>query len=202
MLEKFPGELLRYYFIKHYYQRPMNFSMDKLEDAQKSLAKIHDFYRELKTYDPMPNNELSKQKLHEQEKILKTFEQDFFGAMDEDFNTAKAMGHLFVLINDIGAIIHTKKPLAENLKEKLLEHLESIDKFFNFIIPKKEDLKGHAKEWKSRFENLVDSILNYRKKLKKQKKYEISDAIREILEEEDIQVNDKGDDFTWELLNY
>ena len=77
--------------------------------------------------------------------------------------------------------------------------MEKIDTFFNFIIPEKQELSETAEEWKHKFENVVEAILNLRKNLKQDKKYAIADEIRDVLSEAGIQVMDDGNDYSWEL---
>jgi cysteinyl-tRNA synthetase len=122
--------------------------------------------------------------------------------MDSDFNTAKALGFLFGVINDIGTIIHKDDLLSKHIHTTLLDEFQNLDRFFNFILPEDEALSGSAQEWKEKFENVVNAILEFRKKNKEQKNYEIADAIRDILAECDIQVNDNRNEFTWELVDY
>ena len=50
MLKNHSGVFLRYYLINSYYQRPINFSMDKMDQTLISLKKIQRFYKNLNEY--------------------------------------------------------------------------------------------------------------------------------------------------------
>ena len=201
MLEKFSGTLLRYYFATSYYKRPMDFSMPKLEEAKKNLEKIQGFYLQLtntSNLQPLQPFEEEDAFHKEQKEEFDTFSNAFLEAMDYDFNSAKAFGHLFAMMNYFQKkVINVEKPMVEDVHEALIAFLEDIDFVFQFIVPT-EALEGNGGEWKKHLDQLVDQVLLLRKNLKLEKNYGIADRLRDLLAENGIVVNDKGNDYTWD----
>ncbi|MHA1520807.1 MAG: cysteine--tRNA ligase [Promethearchaeota archaeon] len=201
MLEKFSGTLLRYYFATSYYKRPMDFSMLKLEEAKKNLEKIQGFYSHLTTNLELQNLEPFSEEdaFHREQKAeFSTFTNAFLEAMDHDFNSAKAFGHVFAMINYFQKkVLNVEKPMVEDVHDALIAFLEDIDYIFQFILPAEtEEVTGG--EWKDYMDHMVDQILQFRKRLKLEKNYEMADRLRDLLAENGVTVNDKGNDYTWE----
>ncbi len=201
MLEKFSGTLLRYYFATSYYKRPMDFSMPKLEEAKKNLEKIQGFYSHLTTnlelqhFQPFSEEDAFHR---EQKAEFNSFTNAFLEAMDHDFNSAKAIGHVFAMINYFQKkVLNAEKPMVEDVHTALIAFLEDIDYIFQFILPA-ETVEVTGGEWKDNMDRMVDQILQLRKNLKLEKNYEMADRLRDLLAENGVTVNDKGNDYTWE----
>jgi len=203
MLKNHSGIFLRYYFISSYYQRPLNFSMDKMDQALLSLKKIQRFYLKLKEYPAYkPKKATKKSKaISEHEKEIEEFKKQFLEAMDTDFNSPKALGYLFSLINYFNKAIFIKKnQLSEQIKDDLVQFLDGIDSFLGFINPPtKEEQDEAGSVWKERFEKLTNTILEFRKQEKIAKNFELADKIRDLLKSAGVVVSDQGNDYTWEI---
>ncbi|MHA1746448.1 MAG: cysteine--tRNA ligase [Promethearchaeota archaeon] len=201
MLEKFSGRFLRYYFISSYYSRPMAFSMKKLDEIQKNLNKIQKFYHTLLEYEPTPDKKMIKTAIKAQQKTLKDNSEAFLAAMDQDFNSAKAMGYLFALINTFQKHINTQQPFADSVKSELVQFLQGIDSFLNFIIVEDAEIPPETSQYKDQLAGLVDRLLDYRKIAKSEKNYALADKIREILTVSGIRVTDQGSEYSWEFAD-
>lgn len=199
MLEKFTGTLIRYYFATSYYKRPMDFSMPKLEEASKNLDKIQGFYTQLASYKSITASDLDSNDLKEQETEVDQFQNQFLEAMDYDFNSAKAMGYFFAMMNYFQKkVLNVEGKLADKVKVRLLNFLDDLDEVFQFIIPKQED-QVEDSQIRKQLTSIVESILTLRKKMKAEKNYPIADQLRDILISNGIIVNDKGNESTWEF---
>jgi cysteinyl-tRNA synthetase len=173
--------------------------MEKLEEAQKSLDRIQTFFQELSSYHGTPQKDMDGNSSHDQEELWNKFLNDFLDAMDTDFNTAKALGYFFSFVKEFGTIFHTNQPLGKELQDKMVEEFTKIDQFFNFILPATQNLNESGEKWKNRFENVVNSLLEYRKRMKQEKRYDLADQIRDLLDEQGIKVKDDGNEYSWEI---
>lgn len=213
LLEKASGTLIRYYFATSYYKRPMDFSMDKLDEAKKNLEKIQKFYLQLKEYPAVSAEQASKQGNSQvgsqnikdlfalQTDEVRKFKDGFLEAMDYDFNSAKAMGFFFALINFMQKkVININAPLNESVKRELITFLEDIDNVFQFIIPAAESQADSVKDsiWKTQLDGLIEDLLSWRKEMKKEKQWAISDKIRDLVAKHGVKIEDQGMDYRWE----
>ena len=200
MMEKFSGTFLRYYFATAYYKSPIQFSMDKLEQAQKNLDKIQKFYSNLKAYSNISTDTTKTPNSEDQAVQAQKFIDDFHNAMDNDFNAAKAVGFLFAMINYFQKqILNPNLELIQEVQTTILAFLEGIDSFFQFITVESKQDSGDTSEWKQRYEDLIVKLLDYRKEAKKEKNWTLADKLRDIVTETGVIVDDKGQDYTYEI---
>jgi cysteinyl-tRNA synthetase len=82
ILKKYEPEVLRFYILSTHYRSPINFSDDQLEEAKKRLEYL---------YHALHGNSSGKTT------PLDNYEKEFLEYMDDDFNSAGAIGVLFTL---------------------------------------------------------------------------------------------------------
>jgi cysteinyl-tRNA synthetase len=104
ILEKYHPETVRFFLLSSQYRSSINYSEDSLKEAQ---VKLERFYNALVTVDthvtPAKDNEFSNL---------------FYAAMDDDFNTAEAIGVLFDLVREVNKAEGDKKlALGAQLRE-------------------------------------------------------------------------------------
>jgi len=95
-LKKNSSSDLRMIVFSHHYRSPVNYNDEILAQAKKSLNTIEDFMTTLKFVEL---NAVNKKSAVNTKKILERFENDFKKALDDDFNTPKALSEIFNLIN-------------------------------------------------------------------------------------------------------
>jgi len=142
--------------------------------SQNELERIDEFLEKLKTQKSKLKTTTQKSKL----KIDK-FKNKFEKAMDDDFNTPKAIAVIFELIREVNPILD-KNQITQKGAKQILDFLKSIDKVFGFIF-KKEKIK---------IPNKIRKLVEKREKLRKQKKWEEADRIRKQIEKLGWQVQD------------
>ena len=86
--------------------------MDKMDQTLISLKKIQRFYQNLNEYSAVKGKNSSVKGISEHKKQIKEFKEQFIDAMDTDFNSPKAMGYLFSLINYFNKNIFIKKNIS------------------------------------------------------------------------------------------
>ncbi|HOM33267.1 MAG TPA: cysteine--tRNA ligase [Candidatus Paceibacterota bacterium] len=119
------ARILRLLVLKNHYRLAIDFNEKIIEQIKKELKIFDEFEQRLK---------LVKK---EQKGILKMqlIKKEFYLAMDDDFNTPKAMGIIFSLIRRANLLID-KNQLSKKEAGEILEFLKEIDNFFGFIFRK------------------------------------------------------------------
>ncbi|SQD08308.1 Cysteine--tRNA ligase [Fusobacterium necrophorum subsp. necrophorum] len=114
--------------------------------------------------------------------------------MDEDFNTAQAIGVLFELVRELN------KTLDSPYNQGGYEVLKKTATYLYHIL---YDVLGIAVEVETKVENLtvdlVEFILELRREARAAKNWELSDRIRDRLAELGIQIKDGKDSTTWRV---
>jgi cysteinyl-tRNA synthetase len=119
---------------------------------------------------------------------MESARKGFLEAMDDDFNTAGALGHIFELVRAINQGRDHGVP-ANDLKpaQDLFRELTSV-------LGLRLDRTAAQGEQASPF---IDLLLEIRQELRRQKLWKLSDTIRDRLAELGVLLEDSKEGTTW-----
>ena len=161
LLKKYPPEVLRYIAASHHYRSPIDYNENLANNALKNIKDIEEFSAKLKL---IIGRSQSKSTI---KNIVEKAERDFTAAMDDDFNTPKALAAIFELINQINfGIWNLSKQEAGTIK-KWVEQKFAIFKIS--ITPPKIPVK-------------ILALAKKRELLRKQRRYLETDNLRKKIE--------------------
>ena len=131
-------EAVRMFMLSAHYRSPINFSRDQIEAANASLNRLYTARNSLQFQaengEDRPLNE-AEEAFTER---LKSYEKRFDDAMDDDMNTADALGAIFELVRDANV------SLAQNASRKAalaaLKSLEAVCDVLGILSKKEEAL--------------------------------------------------------------
>ena len=193
IMEKYHPAVIRMFFLLKHYRSPINFSEDRIKEAQQALERI---ITTLKNIDVELDEK--KSEIQETEFVLEDsieeIKQEFLDEMDDDFNTAGAIAKVFDLVKEANLIIAkgslTESELASLLKIKTT--IQELDSLLN-ILYYGESLKSTIDD-----DSLVQILIDIRKKLRETKQWALSDEIRDRLGEIGIVLKDRSDKTIWQ----
>ena len=159
LLKDWDADTFRFFVLSTHYRSPIDFSKDSLHQSEKSLEKIKKFYSAIDVEDSDVESDFE---------ALKAAKKEFFGSMDDDFNTPKAIASLFVLINDCKNI-----DLSDDDKAAIKSFLDDVSQILGIDFTLEETSAGS--------DDLFDLITDVRSELRAAKQYELSDKIRDEL---------------------
>jgi len=215
ILEKYEGKVVRFFMLSSHYRKPIDFSDVELEMAKSAISRIENTMMNiLEKLDTVSteggnNGEVMNSKLEE-------IKSKFIEAMDEDFNTAQAIGGLFELIKETNKFMEEK--LSENGKKVLKDIFdfikESLIDVLGVEVTIEKKVKDMTKELNELMENLgikkgdgvandtseiIEFLLEQRKIAKKEKNFALSDKIRDELANIGIKIKDGREKTTWTI---
>lgn len=193
ILKHFEGRVIRLFILGSHYRKPMDFSDTELNQTKSSLERIENTLKRIKELDRENLNGMDDcQELLEAKREMET---KFIEAMNEDFNTAQALGYIFELVKAVN------KTLDEVKISK--RALEVIDEVYFYLIMIIEDVLGVKLKLKAEVSNisadLIELILELRKNAREEKNWALSDKIRDRLLELGIKIKDGKDKTTWSM---
>ncbi len=163
---------IRYLLISVPYKSKLNFTFPSLEGAYQSIQRLESFVLRLKEiYES--SKEVGKDILKE----LSEFKTNFINALEDDLNTAEALGHLFSFIKSMNILIEEGELSALNAG-LILNNLRAFDKILD-VFPQPTQM-----------EEEVLGLIKLRESLRKEKKFNEADEIRGKLKEMGIILED------------
>jgi cysteinyl-tRNA synthetase len=208
LLERHDPLAVRLLFLQTGYGKPMNFTEDSLAGAVAGLAKLRRGYDALQA--PHPGVVAGVDEIAVAQPV-DTYRERFFDALDNDMNTAGALGVLFELVADAA-----RDPSAEVRREAAELLREGLDLFG--LAPLLERPLAEAAvvdpaivgRLAARLGDLVHvngagpeaaiaAIIEARAAARRAKDFGLSDRLRDALEAEGVVLHDAKDGTTWTL---
>ncbi|WP_419782060.1 cysteine--tRNA ligase [Maridesulfovibrio sp.] len=207
ILDKFMPETLRYFLLTMHYRSPLDFSFEALEEAEKGIRRVYSALEQ--TDEALNKAKWSKAALPEE--VLAEIEEAEKGwteAMEDDMNTAAAMGHIFTLIRLAGRIAEEKAwRKSEGGRDAWTRILEDMKKWGEVLgiftrDPKEflEELKLNMLNRKGIEASKVEELVAARQEARKNKDFARSDEIRDELIELGIEVKDTPQGAVWSVI--
>lgn len=192
ILKSFEGRVIRLFILGSHYRKPMEFSDYELNQAKSSLERIENTLKRIKNIDSEARGENNCEELL----ITKNeIEQKFIEAMDDDFNTAQALGYVFELIKVVNKALDDGE-----VSKKGLEILNEVFDYLNIVI---QEVLGVKLKLEAEVNNisaeLIEFILELRKNARDEKNWVLSDKIRDRLFDMGIKIKDGKDKTTWSM---
>ena len=168
LLNDWDADTFRFFVLSTHYRSPIDFSKDSLHQSQKSLEKIKKFYTSLDVECSDAESDLE---------ALTVAKKEFFNSMDDDFNTPKAIASIFVLISDCKSI-----DLSDDDKIAVKSFLDDVSQILGIDFTLEEVSAGS--------DDLLNLITDVRSELRAAKQYDLSDKIRDELNNLGYEIND------------
>jgi len=216
LLKKYSPNLIKFYMLSTHYRSPLEFSEEKLEESKKALEKVTNTIRnirfiidgkveKIKQKDPQVNqkSENDKEKL---KNYLNSLVPDFISIMDEDFNSAGAIGILFDAIKTVNGIIQDSSFSSDvELIDDLASFYEKIVGLYSiFGIDLEKEVSNGLTDIQMETGNLtaqaIEKLVNERNEARKNKDFKKSDEIRNTLLIAGIILDDRKEGTIWRLL--
>lgn len=184
-LEKYDPDTLRMMVLNSSYRSPLTFNEEVIGQAERNIERLRSALRPSVPEVQAEADEI-RQTLEEQSEKTR---QGFIKAMDDDFNTAGALGHLFDLVRAINQardanLEQTSLTQAQALLRELVEGV------FGLRLERDEIQGAQAAPF-------IDLLVELRSQLRDEKLWALSDKIRDQLLELNVLLEDSKDGTSW-----
>jgi len=204
ILSKFDAEAIRFFLLSTHYRNPIEFSDEQLREAEASIdrfytteMRIRDFLSQDNSGDKAAADEKAL------EELVSRFPSSFSEAMDDDFNTALAIGHIFELIRVLNKYMDGR-PSGQGAVEVIRRSgnlLHDAGNVLNIFTRSPEDWYRALMTIKniSLTEEDIAAKIVQRRNAREEKDWATADRIRKELEEKGIILEDKKDGTSWKV---
>jgi cysteinyl-tRNA synthetase len=174
-LKKHSARILRLFVFKTHYRSPIDYSEKEIEQVKNQLERIDEFIKKIRN----PKSEIrNKSKIQ-----ISKFEKEFEKAMEDDFNTPKAIAVTFDLVNKGNSLIAQNK-LDKIATKDILKFLKKIDKVFNFIFL--------GERTAPKIPSFIKKMVSEREKARKKGDFKLADEIRRKIKQMGYWIEDTG----------
>ena len=180
LLEIVTPEVYRFFVLSTHYRSPIDFSEDTLKQAENSLKRIQNTGKII--IDKLTEDNLPEGKVLDED--LELFKEEFFNAMNNDFNTPIALSNLFDFTHKINKAISSNE-VSRNTLNNIVETFKDIESILGFDIIVEDDMVSDVSG------DLLNIITEIREDLRSKKDWDLADKIRDELANLDITLEDK-----------
>lgn len=189
-LKLYSAEAIRYFMLSSHYRSPLDFSEESLKEANAALQRAYNCLENIKLKLGSPTGDT------EEIPLVTESVAAFDAAMDEDFNTSRAMAVLFELVTALNQKLAEKTLSAEDITylksgEKTLRLFGSIFGLFGGQV---------AKDDENTLDGVVKLLIQLRQEARARKDYATADKVRNELTQLGISLEDSPQGTNWKRI--
>ncbi|MBI2342436.1 MAG: hypothetical protein HYU98_06875 [Deltaproteobacteria bacterium] len=220
-LKQYDFETLRYFLISSHYRSPLDYTSQALADAAAAVDRFYEMTVRLSPSPfPLPSRERVKGEgaaEKQLQKALESLEDRIAAFMDDDFNTAGAMGVIFELVRLTNRYLdNIPSPLAGEgqgegekaftayLSSKWHELQKTLDNIFGMFNSVPAEYQSRRKKMATSTKgvdaSIVEQLIADRANARKSKDFAKADAVKKQLADMGVELKDKPDGTTeWKI---
>jgi cysteinyl-tRNA synthetase len=211
MVRRFHSEGIRLFLLSRHYRSPLDYSDQAMQEAQSGLSRLYTLLKDLIHPEDRlhlrGSEPLTPERLHETEEAIRNFEEHVEKALEDDFNTAQAIGHMYELARQLNRIMDLVRPkefkkLTSSFTKAagLLQQYGQILGILTiapgtFLDQERTRLlqkKGLSLEG-------IESLITERNQARREKNWAKADALRERLTEMKVLLKDAPQGTLWQI---
>jgi len=192
-LKLYSPEAIRFFVLSSHYRSPMDFGREALLAAERGVERLHNTVRALRARaaESIPSGTADLSYITN----LDTHRDAFLAAMDDDFNTPRAIASLFDMSKEVNALLASGQPMSRGTLGAIDGLYRDLGGQVLGIIPDDltQEISGEL------VQGLMDVILSIRRRYRENRDWDQADALRRRLMELGIVVKDQPDGPTWRV---
>ncbi|MGI6565674.1 cysteine--tRNA ligase [Methanosphaera sp.] len=182
LLEMFSPEVYRFFVLSTHYRSPIDFSEEILKQAENSLNRIQNTGKNV--LEKYGEDDLPAEDKVDVLSMVNEFKNEFFDAMNNDFNTPIALSSLFDFTHKLNKSLNDNAISKDSLKI-ILDTFEEVEDILGFSVVPVNDSSSDLSD------ELLTLITDVRQELRAKKEWDLADKIRDELASLDINLEDK-----------
>ncbi len=215
VLEQYQPEVLRLFLLSSHYRSPVDFSAESMAEAERALERLYHALSQIDErlevvpgHPPPPRGE--DPEYRELEVKIENLPVRFQDEMDDDFNTAAALGHLFDLSRTLNRFLDSlARKLTPEEKELLalgVRRLRECGSALGLLRQPPQDFFNERNRLALSVleisEDKVERLIAERAEARKEKNWARADEIRDTLEEMSIILEDTPEGTRWRVKTH
>ena len=202
-VQQYAPEAIRHFLISAQYRHPLDYNPTSLTESSSAVRRLNNCLDALRPYRDV-DGDLSEA-LHDAEatrtlEAINTMHRNFESAMDEDFNTAGALGAIFKFVGEVNQFLTATEGISSdergNVLSRAYKSLVDVCSVLGIYAEEEVASDAHA----ALTEQLMNLILEVREDARQRKDWETADKIRNQLEQLNVELQDSHGGTTWKII--
>ena len=181
----FSESAVKFFMLQAHYRSILDVSNDALVASEKGFLKIIDAVNSLETFDNFED---------QSDFDIEKWREECYDAMNDDFNTPILIANIFDAVKFINQVSNGKAKISKFDCDKLLSILNS---FMFEIMGLEKNIK--SKKVNDKTNEILEILLKLRDDARLNKNYELSDKIRDMLNNKGIAINDSENNTSYSI---
>ncbi|MEB2283797.1 MAG: cysteine--tRNA ligase [Myxococcales bacterium] len=207
VLKRVPAEVLRLFLVATHYRSPVDFSDQSLIDAQRACARLHEalarIEEKLGAQLDVPRSGARSPDVGALATSVRPFHEQFVAAMDDDLNSARALGVVFDEVREINRLLDAGVDL-----QAIAEHHGNLSRLGAILGVLRHPAAGYLEAEKGRRlagagldPAEIERLIADRAAARRAKDFKRGDAIRDELLARGIVLKDSASGTTWSVVD-
>ena len=202
-VQQYAAEAIRHFLISAQYRHPLDYNSTSLTESSSAVRRLNNCLDALRPYRDTDRD--TSEALNDAEaaclaQSINAMRHDFESAMDEDFNTAGALGAIFKCVGEVNQFLAATEGLSSDKRGSVLgQAYKSLVEVCSVLgIYAEEEVANDAHA--ALTEQLMNLILDVRQDARQRKDWETADKIRDQLEALNVELQDSRAGTTWKII--
>ncbi len=137
--ETYGYEPIRFFMLSAHYRSPLNYSRESLEQAQAALSRLYTAVSNLEFLAEHAEDRGLNSDVTDFVAGFRDYRERFIAAMEDDFNTADAIGVLFELVRAVNAATAPENRPGRLLAQQCLKMVREITDVLGLLYARREE---------------------------------------------------------------
>jgi cysteinyl-tRNA synthetase len=189
---EFPGEVIRFYLLSTHFRSRSEFSRERLQEAEAGFERIRNLCTFLDECRGNGGEKASTLETTELRALVGEVRDDFLAGMDDDFNSAEAIGHIFRLVREVNRVRAADEAALRRDGETVGAIIDAFRMFDSILGLFKGGLPRAELDVPAEVRRLVEE----REEARRRKDWASADSLRDRIEEMGFVLEDRPDGTT------
>lgn len=194
VLQKTDPEVLRFFLLSKHYRSPLDFSEEGIKEAWRALVRYYGILLQLEEKLRAIHSETQKGG----EKLGELLRKKFIEAMDDDFNSARAIGEVFDFLSQLSSM---EKKEMFSAYAKFKEVMKEISSVLGVFGSEPHEFFDRTNRLLARLKGIkieeIEALVKERSEYRKARDFQRADEIRERLAKMGIVLEDTPSGTRW-----
>jgi cysteinyl-tRNA synthetase len=201
ILERYEAEAVRFFLLSTHYRSPIDFSDRNLEEATKTLDRVYLLLGQLEHAGGGGGEAVAG---GEAEESVSSLRERFRRAMDDDFNTAEALGEVFKTVRLLSGALSRGDGIGKAAIETFLGTIGEIGQVLGVLDGTPQSWREHRRLREETAKSSIDASwveekIAERERARRERDWALADALRDELQSRGVVLEDGPEGTVWRL---